>query len=336
MGQSGDVYQRYYTPTNTGHDIQAIYFGTPSEKELIQSVASMGLSRDKRAPKELNDTQRNELRNDPSLVALRKECDAYKRQLKEEGHYPLSLAKGESLHNEYEQTRKKIANKTQQLSRLRLKEEIRKFHNSIDTIEIANQLGGKEAIEVVMLPAVEFELPERATIAAMLFTPFQIEQTRMKFVHVLAQLFRMRETRRSKVTKRAAPKRALQSCASAKLTKIVHSPKKCKTNHDGKLTKQGPDRFQYKDVLELQSRHTYPNVPNKAVCGFCYGNEQLSYEGRTRHWERKDVRSKHIQTHLRDDRYQGEFVCPYPDCSSTLEGATHFLRHSIDAHKVAH
>ncbi|KAF2826068.1 hypothetical protein CC86DRAFT_294249 [Ophiobolus disseminans] len=48
---------------------------------------------------------------------------------------------------------------------------IREFHKSIDTIEIARQLSGKAATEVLTLLAVEFELRERATIASMLFKP---------------------------------------------------------------------------------------------------------------------------------------------------------------------
>jgi hypothetical protein len=41
----------------------------------------MGLSRDRRAPTELDDEQQEALQNEPALAALRKEQERYKTQL---------------------------------------------------------------------------------------------------------------------------------------------------------------------------------------------------------------------------------------------------------------
>ncbi|KAF2647143.1 hypothetical protein K491DRAFT_723683 [Lophiostoma macrostomum CBS 122681] len=71
MGHTGDTYERYYTPNHIARDFQAIYFGSPSEEELIRSVARMGLARDRRAPTELSAEQQAQIRNDPMLAALR-------------------------------------------------------------------------------------------------------------------------------------------------------------------------------------------------------------------------------------------------------------------------
>jgi hypothetical protein len=81
MGHLGSTYEKYYTPTHIARDFQSIYFGSPSEDLLIESVARMGLSRDQRAPTELDDEQQEKLQNNPALAMLRKEREVYKEQL---------------------------------------------------------------------------------------------------------------------------------------------------------------------------------------------------------------------------------------------------------------
>ena len=100
----------------------------------------MALSQDRHPPTELDDNQQEELRNDPVLVALRKEREAYKKQLYDNGFYPLSKAEGTCHHKKYEETKRKIGNTYQRLHRERLFKAIREFHDSIDAFEIARQL----------------------------------------------------------------------------------------------------------------------------------------------------------------------------------------------------
>lgn len=340
MGHIGDTYERYYTPTHIARDFQAIYFGTPSEEELIRSVASMGLSRDRRAPIELNDNQQKEVGNDPLLVGLRGKRERYKQKLKDRGFYPLAEAKGTPLHDKYEKIKKKISSTYQQLHRLKLNEVIRAFHDSIDTIEIARQLSGKAAVEVLTLPTVEFELRERATIAAMLFKTIENDNTRVKFVHALARLWGLRETSRPKASKRTETDFVVFEShgvsSPTKRKKTAGGLERCLPTHDGKVVKPEPNALECEDIVEIESRHPYPTVPPHPVCGFCYGNKQFSYERRMKVWPRKDVRKKHVDTHFRNPKYQGEFDCPYPDCSSKLNGKMHFRRHSLDVHRIPH
>ena len=49
MGHHGTTYEEFYMPDLIEHDFQSIYFGSPSQDALIQSVAYIGLTRDKRA-----------------------------------------------------------------------------------------------------------------------------------------------------------------------------------------------------------------------------------------------------------------------------------------------
>ena len=78
MGHLGSIYKKYYIPTHIARDFQSIYFGSPSQDLLIESVTRMGLSRDWCAPVELNNDQLDEVQNDPKLIALRKEREEYK------------------------------------------------------------------------------------------------------------------------------------------------------------------------------------------------------------------------------------------------------------------
>jgi hypothetical protein len=346
MGHDGDTYEQYYTPTHIARDFQAIYFGTPPEDALIRSVASMGLSRDRRAPIELNDTQQKEVYNDASLVTLRAERETHKRSLKGQGFYPLCQAKGTGLYDKYERTGKKITSTYQRLHRLRLRKAIRDFHFSIDTSEIAAQLGGMPAVKVLTLPNVEFELRERATIAAMLFKPIEKDRTRVKFINALARLFPLRETRRPKATKRAAISFVLErpeESTAAKRKKNTDGSKKCATSRSDQLIERGPyqsncDQSDCEDAMVNQPRHRYPNVPPYPVCGFCYGdkNKHLPHLQRVKHWLRRDVLNNHVNRHFRGTEYQGNFVCPYPECSNVLSGPMDFKRHSLEKHKVAH
>ena len=108
MGHLRSTYEKYYTPTHIARDFQSIYFGSPSEDLLIESVARMGLSRDRRAPTELDDEQLERLQNDPALTILHKQREVYKEQLYNQGFYPLSKGEGTDLYQRYEDTKRKL------------------------------------------------------------------------------------------------------------------------------------------------------------------------------------------------------------------------------------
>ena len=70
--RQSSTYEQYYMPDLIERDFQSIYFGTPSQDLLIQSVARMGISRDRRAPTELTEDQKLEVWNNLELVQLYK------------------------------------------------------------------------------------------------------------------------------------------------------------------------------------------------------------------------------------------------------------------------
>ena len=328
MGHLGSTYEKYYTPTHIARDFQSIYFGSPSEDLLIQSVARMGLSRDRRAPTELDDEQQEKLRNDPALAVLRKERETYKRQLHDRGFNPLAQGQGTDLYKKYEDTKRKIGSTYQSLYRERLEAAIREFHDSIDTIEIARQLSGKAATEVLTLPAVEFELRERAAVASMLFKPIQDDKTRVRFVRTLARLCHKQETPQPKALKRKKVDFVVcednGSSSSSKRKKSVDGFEKTPPSQDGEK------------ILETQSQQLYSIISPHPVCLICIGNEEFSYERRMRHIPRKDVLKKHVETHFRLPELQSGLQCRHPNCSDILTDMMHFKRHALDVHGVSH
>jgi hypothetical protein len=340
MGHLGSTYEKYYTPTHIARDFQSIYFGSPSETLLIESVARMGLSRDRRAPTELDDKQQDKLRNDPALATLQKEREAYKAQLYDQGFRPLSKGKGTDLFNKYEDTKRKIGSTYQRLYRERLESAVCEFHESIDTIEIARQLGGMAADKVLTLPAVEFELRERGTIAGMLFKPIQDDKARVKFVQALAKLSHKQETRQPQAFKRK--RGGLVACEANgssflnKRKKGTDSVERSPLNQDGEVADEELDASQRENVLEVQSQQLFPTVAPHPICLICIGNEEFSYDRRMRHIHRRDVLKKHVETHFRLAELQLRFQCRHPSCSHILEGMMHFKRHAFDVHRVSH
>ena len=333
MDHSSVVYEKYYTPTHIARDFQSIYFGTPTQEELIRSVASMSRSRDCRAPIELNKEQLDEVQKHPDLVALRAERTRYKEELHAQGYYPLKAAEGTELYSKYMNTNSKINSTYQKLHRERLAAAIREFHNTIDAIEIANQLRGKAATEVSRPPVIEFELQQRATVTNMLFEPFPDDKARVHFVQALIKLGSKQETWQPKALKRSMkqchqtyPSRSKRNrCSIAHslsalgqekvVVKIGHTPRPC-----GNVQEE-----------------TYPKKLPHAVCLICIGNSERSHEWRLRPWPRKDVLNKHIKSHFKEPEFQAAFLCRHPTCQGVmLKGIMHFKRHTLDVHGVAH
>lgn len=331
MGHSSETYEKYYTSTHIARDFQSIYFGTPSQEDLIRSVARMGLSRDRRAPVELNDEQQEEVRNHPLLVGLREERDTFKRELYRQGFRPLVQAQGTSLYADYESTIRKIGSTTEKLRRERLKEAIQTFHNSIDAIEIEKQLSGKSVTGILTLPTPEFELRERASVANMLSKPFKNDRARVRHIHTLARLCRLQETPRPKARKRKV------DCVEDSVSSSKEGGPLIKSiGLEIRFEQCGPATSRGEGVADAQSCHLYPMILPHPVCLLCIGQEEGSYEWRMRHIPRKDVLKKHVKVHFKDVQYQGEFECRHPSCSERLKSMGHFMRHALDIHGVCH
>jgi len=121
--QGGSTFQRYYMPDLIERDFQSIYFGTPAHDDLIQAIARMGLSRDRRAPTELTDAQKDELRENPELVKFREKRDRCTAKIRR----CLKPDADTDLKRQREQLTAKIHSTLAKLHRERLNQAIREF-----------------------------------------------------------------------------------------------------------------------------------------------------------------------------------------------------------------
>ncbi|KAI9868969.1 MAG: hypothetical protein M1813_002792 [Trichoglossum hirsutum] len=138
------------------------------KKEKYNLPILHSLSQDKRAPTELTEDQKLEVRNHPELVKLREERDQYRVKIYRNQYDNIEAAEGTKLFSRYKTTECKINNMSIKLRRERLDRALQDFHDSIDTIEINKQLNGSATADVLISSTVQYELRERAAIMKLL------------------------------------------------------------------------------------------------------------------------------------------------------------------------
>ena len=172
MGHHGDSYQQFYMPDLIERDFQSIYFGTPSQDDLIQHAARMGILRDERAPIGLTDEQKlefkAELNRHPAIVRLRAKPERYKQRLRSQGYHPIDAAKGTRLHDRYDGAKRKLHSLTNVLRKRKEDQAILDFHDAIDDYDIKRQLNGKVRAALPTRTVIQYEFPECAVVANLL------------------------------------------------------------------------------------------------------------------------------------------------------------------------
>ncbi|KAJ9641087.1 hypothetical protein H2199_005755 [Coniosporium tulheliwenetii] len=332
MGHHGSTYEQFYMPDLIERDFQSIYFGTQSQDALIRSAARMGLSRDKRAPRELTDEQKLEVNSDPELVRLRKKRERCKEKIRDRGYYSIEAAKGTHLHTRYEEIKRKINNMTNTLRRKRLDQAILDFHDSIDTIEIDRQLNGIGAPDTLPQTVEQYELRERAAVARLLCQPLDgldeahAMKLRSVFIRNLSSLchrqesqrckasdgkisFRFEDGRAEKAEGTVGIKRGLSDSGNAGARKRQRPLKEESNSTSGAREPQEKPRIirpiKDEDIEIIQS--PYPMVFTGPVCLICIGDEQLSKDRQTRPFARKYTLQKHLKVHVQEGRFEREF-----------------------------
>jgi hypothetical protein len=96
----------------------------------------MGLSRDRRAPHTLTDKQKDEVYNHPTLEKLREKREKYKNKLYSQGYRTLTEGKGTSAYDRYQEYNRKISVTANSLRSRRLRRAKRKYHDTIDKVEV--------------------------------------------------------------------------------------------------------------------------------------------------------------------------------------------------------
>jgi hypothetical protein len=80
MGNRGDVYERYYMPNFVDKDCLAIFLGTTRRDDLVRAVGR--LERHSGALDDLNNAQKDEIRNYLELIQLARCRERYAAKIK--------------------------------------------------------------------------------------------------------------------------------------------------------------------------------------------------------------------------------------------------------------
>jgi hypothetical protein len=344
MGHHGDTYEQFYMPDLIERDFQSIYFGTSPQDELIRAVARMGLTRDKRAPTELNAQQKQEIRNDPRLVMLRARRDRRRERLTRQGYYPLSTATDHPDYVRYKELGREINSLTTTLRNKRLAETIREFHDTIDGLEIDRQLDGSTVAEPYIIPAPEFESPDRALVAKFISLPLTDTTTgkalggETAFIEALVNLCFQQEGRRYRSQpchKESSPHGERPSFTQA----ITKAWQPSGTGHID-INGWASQRPNLPHVRVISTMGTVagelPLTFQTPVCLICIGEKGWSEISRTNAFARKSTLKRHLDIHIKAGQFNRPFCCRVPGCKTLLKCLTHYMNHSATVHKVHH
>jgi hypothetical protein len=348
MGHHGDTYQQFYLPDLIERDFQSIYFGTPSQDELIQHAARMGISRDERAPTGLTNEQKVEFKleldQNPEVLQLRAKREQYKQRLSSQGYCPIDSARGTKLYRRYDEAKRKLHSLINVLRKRREDQAVLDFHDAIDDYDIERQLTGSNRIELPTRPAMEYEFRERAVIANLLLQPLheleegQAMKLRMKFIHNLAKYCDRQESRQEGIPREGVGIRVTsEGGKNAMDLKRRASDADIDANQRLKRAREqtcleSPDRIRDLDQIreEVEIISSAPTTFTDHVCLLCI------HGGKIRRFKKKDSLGKHIDHHKAEGVFEQGFYCWDPCCSEWIEGEGHFKSHAAFKHGVWH
>jgi hypothetical protein len=292
---NGDTYRRHYMPTFIDRDCQSIYFGTPPQDDLVRRVG--GLHHDTRAHFEVaKGTVRRLEEINSQLLGLKQKREACLQAISKAGYRSAMEAQeeGDLLWVKYEAARKNVDKEKKKLSNKFDAAALKSYWKENSRKEIDRQLKGIPR-DPVLVPDIEYEIPERGYIAKLMFMP-------LNRLTELWQLFQLR----------------------ADITK-----------HLTVLCKRRETPSNRKRYAAPQMQHSVDDFilsPDDLMCPFClWGDEQVPERLRRKEYSRIDALGRHVAGHLRDA--DGLLIhCPYPDCCRVLSNTQHFLGHANVEH----
>ncbi|KAI9763366.1 MAG: hypothetical protein M1840_000558 [Geoglossum simile] len=272
------TYTRYYMPGFIDRDCQAIYLGSPSRDDLVRAVGR--LARDVLAPTALTDAQKFNVSNDARVLKLCQKRQGYADRIKELGYSTIKAAEGTELYRKHKAIQADIGSLKRQLSDTWLNQSIQEFHDTVDTIEINNQLQGIMPTDVLTPSTIKYELEERSMAAKLFFRPLDgldescVFRIRARLIRNLIELCKRQETPRPyKATSR---KRQHVSCEDEYIEDIQKPSKILRMDDSNK---------------DFQK----PSEGHALCCPFCKCDKEAGPQKRDFLFARIDGLRKHIQ-----------------------------------------
>ncbi|OBT38582.1 hypothetical protein VE00_11143, partial [Pseudogymnoascus sp. WSF 3629] len=263
MGNSGDVYERYYMPDFVDKDCQGIYLGTPRRDNLIRRVGR--LARHGRCPSCLTDEQKLEIKNHPDIVKAASLRDTYGQEIKLKGYTTIKAAQGTKLFEQHKEAQANINNLRRQLSDALLEKTIKDFHINVHTEEVNRQMQGIFPTDTLTSSPKKYELKERAAIVKILGMSLndldedQVIEVRIAFVNNLA---------------------------------LICNRQECPRKYKGpKLEKQQPEHLS--DVQKLYKNETIVGVQQiqgpELTCDLCKSDKEAGLAKKDKVFKRIDI-----------------------------------------------
>ena len=271
-------------------------------------------------PTTLIDAQKLKISNDPRLLELCQRRQRYADKIKEDLGFPtIKAAEGTKWYQRHKSTQAGINNLKCQLSDACLNQAIQEFHDTIDTIEINNQLQGIMPTEVLVPSTMEYELEERAIAAKLFFKSLdnldesQVFRIRARLIRNLIRLCKRQETPRP--YKGPTPRKRQHALYEDEHIERTQKPNKA-LRIDGA-------------IIESQKL----SEGGALYCPFCRCDEEAAPRKRNFLFARIDGLRKHIrEQHLDLMESNEKLICPFQGCSASLAGTMHFFNHSKHQH----
>lgn len=143
---------------------------TTRRDDLVQAVGH--LKRHSRAPDELNDAQKDEIRSHLELIELARCRERYAEKIKQCGYPTIKAAKGTKWFEWHDAAQRNVNSVRTKLTGEKLDKIIDDFHETVHAKEVDRQMRGIVPSPADLNPStIEYELEERATVARLLFQP---------------------------------------------------------------------------------------------------------------------------------------------------------------------
>jgi len=339
--QGGGTYERYYMPGFIDADCQGIYLGNPPRNSLVDAVGRLGLTRDRRAPTGLTQDQRDEIKNHPEVVRLRRERDRCTQRIYDNGFQTIPEAVGTEWHTRHKEAQAAVARTISALTRKRRELAIQEFHDTIDTIEVNKQLQGIKPQKEILAPStMDYELKERGVVAGLLFTSLdhlderQVSEVRVQLIKGYMQLCIRQESLRRYRALNSAVQAAIESvdATAGAISRSLQKKRKLSQVVEGDPQN---DRKRIKSPQPFNApRRTLgrPNLP-ALKCPFCSSSAEVGSQKRNHTYSRIDCLRKHIrEQHLQRRPANKDLNCSFEGCPSILESTKHFLNHAARQH----
>ncbi len=322
---SSVVFHRNYLSRMIRYDTQAAYRRTKPRTKSIQAVNRMSRLIDSRRFKGLTDEQRASLRQEAEIKELYHHRDQLYHRIRTSEFKFLYRAKGESIHDEYQEV-KRAVNRLIKARERALKKQVQAEYDVIASMnDIQAQLeGNAESIDqtVSTSESIRYAFVERACIAQAFFDPpsaFDAEGDvgwRVSIVDDLVSLCPLQEGRFRKVSRR-------------RRIRVIECDLE---DVDAEYTLNA---VMFKSAeSESQVPHLFSLRCKQYQCLHCLENRSLPLDERLHNLGSKFSLRRHFG---RCHTFRPGESCPFPrpECAAvTLNSMMHFKNHAAKVHGI--